>query len=35
MTRNDVLPDPNNVVSTTHIVRQPIYDEASRSSATS
>ena len=26
MTRNDVLPDPNNVVSTTHIARQPIYD---------
>ena len=24
--RNDVLPDPNNVVSSTHIVRQPIYD---------
>ncbi|MEA2478118.1 MAG: hypothetical protein QOJ07_40 [Thermoleophilaceae bacterium] len=24
--RNDVMPDPNNVVSTTHIVRQPIYD---------
>jgi c-di-GMP phosphodiesterase len=28
MTRNDVLPDPSNVVSTTHIARQPIYDEA-------
>jgi EAL and modified HD-GYP domain-containing signal transduction protein len=28
MTRNDVLPDPNNVVSTTHIARQPIYDQA-------
>ena len=28
MTRNDVLPDPNNVVSTTHIARQPIYDES-------
>ena len=26
MTRNDVLPDPNSVVSTSHIVRQPIYD---------
>jgi EAL and modified HD-GYP domain-containing signal transduction protein len=26
MTRNDVMPDPNNVVSNTHIVRQPIYD---------
>ena len=24
--RNDVMPDPNNVVSNTHIVRQPIYD---------
>lgn len=28
MAQNDVLPDPNNVVSTTHIARQPIYDEA-------
>jgi EAL and modified HD-GYP domain-containing signal transduction protein len=28
MSRNDVLPDPTNVVSTTHIARQPIYDEA-------
>ena len=28
MTRNDVLPDTNNVVSTTHIARQPIYDPA-------
>ena len=28
MTRNDVLPDPNNVVSTTHIARQPIYDQS-------
>ena len=26
MSRNDVLPDPNNVVTATHIVRQPIYD---------
>lgn len=26
MTRNDVLPDAANVVSTSHIVRQPIYD---------
>jgi len=26
MMRNDVMPDPNNVVSNTHIVRQPIYD---------
>ena len=26
MRRNDVLPDPHNVVSNTHIVRQPIYD---------
>ena len=28
MARNDVLPDPNNVISTTQIARQPIYDEA-------
>jgi EAL and modified HD-GYP domain-containing signal transduction protein len=28
MMRNDVLPDPTNVVSNTHIVRQPIYDAA-------
>jgi c-di-GMP phosphodiesterase len=26
--RDDVMPDPNNVVSNTHIVRQPIYDAA-------
>jgi EAL and modified HD-GYP domain-containing signal transduction protein len=26
MSRDDVLPDPTNVVSNTHIVRQPIYD---------
>jgi EAL and modified HD-GYP domain-containing signal transduction protein len=26
MSRSDVLPDPNNVATTTHIVRQPIYD---------
>ena len=26
MSRSDVLPDPNNVATATHIVRQPIYD---------
>ena len=28
MMRNDVMPDPTNVVSNTHIVRQPIYDSS-------
>lgn len=30
MLRNDVMPDPTNVVSNTHIVRQPIYDASVR-----